>query len=304
VNVNGFLNDDRHSLLDANVNAWLQADPNRTFLLRGFRTDDPDETGIARALLSDRFAMIDNLDVLLAALAGVREAGVNVDIESANLTERNMRVWINAPEVTALAPILLRNYRSPFEGNGHGQSGLRDEAGNLPVVSAGFEVRNSETGGSAFTIVPKVKVKVCNNGMTITTDQLRQVHLGGRMEEGQINWSEDTQRKAVELVTARTRDAVSTFLNADYVAKIVSQVEETSATPVVDAMATIEHVTKVHGFSEGEAANILDCFIRSADVTAGGVMQAVTAAAQMVDNPDRQAEMEDSALDVLATAAK
>ncbi|MCI4354939.1 MAG: DUF932 domain-containing protein [Thermoplasmata archaeon] len=293
-------------LIDANVNAWLQADPNRRFLIRGFRTDDPDAVGIARAFLSDSYAPIDNYDVLLAALDGVRAAGVDVDIVGANLSERRMRVQINAPGVTALAPIFLGNYRSPFGAGqtdeGHGT--VRSADGHdLPIVSAGFEIRNSETGGGAFTIVPRVVVKVCGNGMTIAREAVSKVHLGGKLDEGIVRWSDETRQRAVELVKAKTRDAVATFLDADYVARIVARIEEQSATPVTDAVATIERVAKVHAFSETEAASILDCFIRSGDVTAGGVMQAVTAAAQRVESSDRAAEMEDAALDVLATAA-
>ena len=282
-------------LLDANVNAWLAAEPGRKFLVRGFRTDDPDETGIARALLSDRFAPIDNLDVLMAALDGVRKAGVNVDITAAHLTENAMRVQIEAPEIRALAPTLLANYRSPFSA----QPG-RD----LPVVHGGFEIRNGETGGASFQIVPRIVVQVCKNGMTRTVDALRQVHLGGRLEEGVIRWSESTQRQAIELVTAKAADAVATFLDTAYVEKVIAEVESQAGVPVSDAAGTIERVAKAHQFSEAEQASILDCFIRSGDLTAGGVMQAVTAAAQTLDSPDRAADLEDVALDVLATAAR
>lgn len=293
-------------LLDHNVNTWLADEPSRKFLVRGFRTDDADEIGIARAILSDRFAMYDNLDVLMATLAGVNETGVETQVVSASLTERQMRVCIAAPGITALAPTLLGNYRSPYRvtPNDGGQGNVTDAGGReLPIVFGGFVVSNSETGGGAFMITPRVVVKVCNNGMTITKDQMRAVHLGGVMEEGVISWSADTQRKILEVVTAKARDAVSAFLDEGYVARVVDTIEQTSSTPVEDAAGTIERVGKVHAFNDAEQAAILDCFIKSGDLTAGGVMQAVTAAAQRVDDADRQAEMEDLALDVLATAA-
>ena len=63
--------------------------------------------------------------------------------------------------------------------------------------------------------------------------------------------------------------------------------------------ATIQRVGKTVGFSETEQRSILDFFIASGDLTAGGVMNAATAAAQTVESPHRQAEIEDLALDVL-----
>lgn len=306
------IGDDFGRLDDLNINGWLQEAPGKMFLVRGFRTDDPDELGIARAFLSDRYAPIDNYDVLLAGLDGIRAAGVEVDIHSANLTERNMRLSVSCPQVTALAPGLLARYRTPF-----GEDGLRRDGGGggrmlgtpgheyrPETVFAGFEIRNSETGGGAFAIVPRIVIRICSNGLTVTADALKQVHLGGRLDEGIVKWSEDTQRRSLELVRAKVTDAVRTFLSPEYVAKVVAGIEETSGKPIADVQATIQRVAKVHAFSDAEASSILDCFIRSGDVTAGGVMQAVTAAAQMVDNPDRAAELEDVALDVLATAAR
>lgn len=52
---------------------------------------------MARAFLSDRYSVIDNLDVLTATLDGVRQAGVDVSIDRCDLTDRRMYVRIIAP---------------------------------------------------------------------------------------------------------------------------------------------------------------------------------------------------------------
>ena len=286
--------DDAGLLLDANVNGWLEQEPQRRFLVRAFRTDDPDDIGIARSLLSDRFRPIDNLDVLMAALDGVNRAGVNVEVDGGDLSERRMSLRLTCPEVSAVAPRLLSNYRSPFNG---------DSGADLPLVFAGFVVQNGENGGAAFTVVPRVVVQVCKNGMTVTRDAMRQVHLGGRLEEGVVRWSDDTQRKNLELVTAQASDAVSTFLDPDYLETVVAGIEEQADAEVDDAPGTIERIGRSFGFSEAEQASILDAFIRSGDVSAGGVMQAVTATAQELDDPDRASDLEDMALAVLEEVA-
>lgn len=288
------------SLLDANVNAWLQAQAaqGKRFLVRAFRRDDPDEVGIGRAFLSNKFGLgMDNLDVIMAALRGARAAGADTSTLTVvgDLSERNMRVIIDAPEIAALAPEALRSrYRDPRTGR---------TGADYPLVNAGIALGNSETGGGAMTATPRLTFQVCKNGMTRTIDAVRAVHIGGRLDDGIIRWSEETHQANVELVTAKTRDAIATFLNVDYVKKVMAEIDEAYETPISDAAGTIERVSRKHLFSEEEQASILDAFIKGGDLTAGGVMQAVTYAAQDVENPDRASELEDVALDVLTTAA-
>lgn len=126
------LSEDRPDLYDQNVNGWLHGrrpkysavggTPNliregipgdeRSFLLRMFKGDDG--PGVGRAFLSNSYSIMDNIDVLMAALDGVRKAGVDVQIDGCDLTDRRMYVRVVCPEVKALAPTLLRDYRSPF----------------------------------------------------------------------------------------------------------------------------------------------------------------------------------------------
>src|SRR5690606_14026538 len=113
----------------------------RSFLVRTFKTDEG--PGIARAFLSDRYSVMDNLDVLMASLDGIREAGVKVDVAGCDLSERRMYVRLVSPEVQVSAVELLKDYRSPFSG----QSGA-----DLPIISAGLLIQNSEVGNGAFSL--------------------------------------------------------------------------------------------------------------------------------------------------------
>jgi len=102
-------------LYDANVNGWLDGDT-RKFLVRCLQPGSGTGTGAARAFLSDGYKRIDNLDVLLAALDGVRSAGVPAEVDGCDLTERRMYVRVVCEQVAVLAPALLAGYRSPFTG--------------------------------------------------------------------------------------------------------------------------------------------------------------------------------------------
>lgn len=301
----------RPDLYDANVNGWLHGrrplmrrtggpdtDPQvlreavpgdpRTFLLRTFRGDDGGP-GIARAFLSDRYARTDHIDVLMAALDGVRDAGLTVQVRGGDLTERRMVVRLTCPEVTALAPSLLAGYRSPFTG---------ETGADNPVVWAGFQLSNSETGGGAFTITPRLEVQVCKNGMTITKDALSKVHLGGRLDAGVVRWAEDTQEKALALVKAQTRDAVTSFLSPEYLTATITRLEE-KASETIDTHDRVRTLVKTLKYTDEQVDGILNHFTQGGQMTLGGVVNAVTSYAQTVTDGDDAYTLESRATSLL-----
>ncbi|MFB7419728.1 DUF932 domain-containing protein [Streptomyces sp. NPDC056121] len=284
-------------LLDENVNAWMQREPERRFMLRAFRGENstgmPGE-GLARALLSDSYKLMDNLDMLLAALDGVKESGHPTRITGCDLTDRRMYVRVESEAVAVQARSLLRGYRSPFDG----RSG--DE---LPMISAGFVITNSEVGAGAYTITPRATIQVCRNGLTLTKDVMRAVHLGGKQDEGVVSWSGQTQIKTLELITSKTTDAVRTFLSREYVEAKVREMEAAAGTTLDEPTKTIEHVTKTLSIGTDTKARILSHFVRGGQMTAGGVMQAVTSTAQTLTDADQAAALEALALPALTAAA-
>jgi len=300
------MQDQNVDLLDANVNGWLGAS-NKTWFVRSFKR--PGETGVARAFLSDRFGCIDNFDVLVSALEGVRAAGVEAKVVSSNLSERRMTVKVVCPQVSVLAPILLANYRSPYgTGSSPERAKMYADFGiapnGEPIVFAGFTISNGETGGSRFTITPELTVLACFNGMRFTADQLARTHLGSRMDAGIITWSDETNLKQVELVKSQTTDAVRQFCDPAYVQAKINEVEEAAGVEVTRPTDVIVKVCSELSFSDEEANAILSSFIMGGQMTAGGVMQAVTATAQTVLDPDRADDMVAAGIPALHIAAR
>lgn len=107
---------------------------------------------------------------------------------------------------------------------------------------AGFVVPNSETGHGSFSITPRLIAQVCSNGHTITRDAMREVHLGGRLAEGVVRWSADTQRTAVDLISRQAADAAATFFTGDYLTAALGSIEQAAGVPVRDVPATIKYV--------------------------------------------------------------
>jgi hypothetical protein len=313
---------ERPDLYDANVNGWLggvdgKSPDGRKFLMRTFK-DDASDVGIGRAFLSNGFKMIEHLDAVAAALDAVRSSGVEATVESVDLSERRMSVRVAMPSVRALAPVLLAGYRNPFADpaveralnagwdvemarRAAQQEGLGFD-GAEPVVFSGCEITNSETGNGALMVTPRLIVQVCRNGLKITKDAMRAVHLGGKLEDGLIRWSDETQQKSIELVKAKMTDVIRTVVDVEYVKARIVEIEEKAGIEVRHPEATIESVGRKLTYDQDTIDGVLGFFVRGGQMTAGGVLNAVTGFAQTVQDPDRAQEIEASAMRALELA--
>jgi hypothetical protein len=290
----------------------------RKFLLRTFKDDETDE-GIGRAFLSNGYRMIDHLDAVAAALDAVRSSGTRAVVESVDLSERRLSVRVAMPEIRALAPVLLAGYRNPFadpaveralnagwdlerarsaaqaEGLGFGEDAE-------PVVFSGLEITNSETGNGALTVTPRLIVQVCRNGLKIVKDAMRAVHLGGKLEDGLVRWSDETQLRSVALVKSKMADVIATVVDVEYVKERIAGIEASAEAPVRRVEPTVKEIGKKLSYTDEEVDGVLEFFVRGGQLTAGGVLNAVSAYAQTVADPDRAQEIEGSALRAMELA--
>lgn len=315
------LRTDRPDIFDSTVNSFLHgrtvvkggerevihpAD-DRKFLVRLF--SDGEGGGIARAMLSDRYGIMENLDGLVAMLQGIKDSGIDVEIPVCNLSETSMRVRVVAPQVRALAPTLLAGYRSPFAhgvnraNDAGGLDHLARQMGQDPIVFAGFELRNSEVGFGAYSIVPVITALVCTNGMTMTKEGTRRRHVGSAMDTG-VQWSTDTVKAHADLTSKMTRDAVTAFLSGQWLQGKVDEIEAKAGKPVTAPAATIEKLSNDLKFDAATQAGILEHFTMGGQLTAGGVVNAITSYVQTVRSADKAQEIEDRALDALDLLAR
>lgn len=171
------------------------------------------------------------------------------------------------------------------------------------MLFAGFAIRNSDVGKGAFALTPRGVFQVCDNGMTITKDAMKEVHLGGKLDDGVIKWSDETVAAQLRLVTAQAKDAVTAFLSGDYWESKVREIEREHGVPVDEPAEVIHGVSRSLGFTKDVENDLLNAFIDGGLRTAGGVMQAVTAVAQKRADGDDATDMESVALDALHLAA-
>lgn len=280
-------------LLDTNVNHWLGKNEG-SYFIRSF-VDPSEEKGIARAFLSDRYNVIDNYDVLFAALEAVKNAGVNLTIDSCDITDRKMYIRFIAPDIEIQAPELLKNYKVP---------GGSPRNGNTGIIS-GFVVSNSEIGAGQFSVSPRATVLACSNGMTFRDDAFNKIHLGSKMEAySSINWSEETKQKNYSLIVSQVKDAVTTFISADYLGQRVAKMVEQGSEKLKHPVDAVKNVSKFLQLSEEKESSLMDFFIQGGDTTAFGVSQALTFHAHSKSDADEQFDLELAATDFLGDVKK
>lgn len=300
---------------DANVNGWLTHEQYRSksYLIRSFDAGT-DQPRTMRAMLSDSFRPIEHLDVLYTMLESIRETGTTVAVMpgGCNLTDRRMSVRLFCPDVLAMAPELVKGYRSPFGPEGLARAGrgrdlgLGTDAQGRPIVYAGFRLDNSETGEGKYRITPEITIQVCSNGMTVPGLAVEAVHVGGKLTPGLINWSDATQEKNLALIKSMTKDAITTFLAPGFLQAQVNRMETLAGSAVTEPAKAVEVIGKRLAYSESERAGILDHFLSAQPIgqrTAGGLANAITSYVQVIENADRANDLQDTALKALELAA-
>jgi hypothetical protein len=276
-------------LLDENVSHWFSKQ-DKNYLIRCFESVNPDESGIVRAILGDRYRILDNLDVLMATLEAVRVSGVNLQIESGDISDTKMYLRFVAPDIIKESPDLLSHYRVPNR-SGSGDTG----------IIAGFVLTNSETGHGSSFVAPRLVVNACKNGMIMKKDAMSKVHLGGRMQEGGIEWSRNTMSKNIELVIEQVKDAVKLFTDPQYLGKAIAELEAAGGKKVERPVDTIQNLSNELMFTQDQQNKLLSYFMESGDYTGFGVAQAMTYFAHQDATPDQRFELEAASVEILTT---
>lgn len=291
-----------NDLADHSINT-LAAIDDRKALYRFLRADD----GLMlRSVLSDSYGLFDNDRALHALIEGLGASGLGLgDCQvKGDVTPDRLRLRITVPAIELAVPDLLGDYRMPFSMKPENGMHARPDAGETPpVLWAGIEIGNSETGNGTFFVRPRAEVAICRNGL-VKPIEFKRAHLGARLSDGEINWSGETRQNVYKLVASQVADVVRTYLSTDYLATVAAEMRAAKGVAIESAASAIEVVTDQIGLNDDEQRNVFDCFARGGDSTLLGLGQAVTAAAQLVEDGDRQAELEGEFWNVLNSPAR
>lgn len=245
-------------LLATNVNAWHRIHPAR----RMVRTLGGD----TRAFLSDRYSRVENEEIARAALPVLAELP-GVQIVSSEVTDRRLYIHFVVPTI---------------EG----------EVKKGDIVQAGGIISNSEVGCGAVSVSGLVWRLVCLNGMK-TGDSFRKNHVGRQVEDSEQLWADDTRMADDRAVLLKVRDMVRSVVDeTKFRVQIQKMQGLTEGRITGDPARAIEVLAAKVGASEVEQGGILRSLIEGGDLSAWGMLNAVTAQSHTARSYDRAVELE------------
>lgn len=287
---NGYYNrmrDGNPLLLATNINSWLGKKEKVKYLLRTFNYSDENVSNVCRAMLSNRYSILDNFDVLIAALEAINKAGIDVEVVKAEVTDKRMYLHIVAPEIHVKATELLDGYLEN-----------RSTAVTGKGIISGMVLCNSEVGLGRFECSARAQILNCLNGVHDRDAKFRKTHLGCSLNEGHVVWSEATKNKNYELIVSQVKDAVKTYMSTDYLGNLTTKLLKYKEIPVEHPTGLIEKASFELGIPEGHKENILRFFLKDNDESVFGMMNAFTRETQKM-HADRQYEVEAGIFDLL-----
>ena len=264
---------EKPDLLAANVNAWMNARDVNYMV----RTLDYGSGQMARALLSDRYRRIDNLEIAMTVLP-LFMGDEQYEVASCAVTENRMYIKI---------VFHLKRY----------------EVVPGDWVEFGVIISNSEVGLGAVVIRPFLNRLVCTNGMVCNDFGERRHHVGRQAKavEDSFNlYSDEAIQAEDKAFLLKLQDVAKATLDESRYPLIVSRLQEGATMPITGKIPEVVELTaKEYGFNQTEQESILDFLIRGGDMSLYGLSNAVTRASQELESYDRATELESIGWDIV-----
>ena len=250
-------------LLAENINAWLPEKERRLIRILD---------GKIRAILSDRYRIMDNYDVLFLALEEFKKKET-VEVYRADLTETMFYLKAVDKSLTA-------------------------EIKDNDIVYGGLIIRNSEVGASAFRVEPFILRKICMNGL-IGEYSLKRIHLGRQtLETGEIDWSDETRELEDKALWSRIRDIIKATFDGKIFGYWVERLKESTEIEVEKPKVAVENVVELYGLNQEQRDFLLMHF---SEKTKYGLVDAVTTLARESESIDEQVRLEELGGKILDT---
>lgn len=252
-------------LLAQNVNAWF-GDRENSYMIR---TMDYGAGRMARALLSDRYRRIDNMEIASAVLP-LFAGNDGYSVESCEVTENRLYLKI-------------LNKR------------LEMEVRKGDIVQAGVIISNSEVGLGAVSVQPLVYRLVCTNGLIIDDFGERRNHVGrqAKMAEDFTLYSDETLKAEDKAFMLKLRDTTMAAIEESRFAQVVDKLKEAAGIPIKGNVQEVVELTgREFGITQDEQNGIFKYLVEGGDLSLYGLTNAVTRASQDVESYDRATALE------------
>lgn len=253
-------------LLAENVNAWF-SDKENSYMIRSM---DYGSGPVARALLSERYRRIDNVEIAAAVLplfAGKEE----YEVVSCEVTEN--RLYLKIVNHRLEMAVVPGDY-----------------------VQAGVVISNSEVGLGSVSVQPLVYRLVCTNGMVVNDMGERKNHVGRvakALEDSFSIYSDETIAAEDKAFLLKLRDVTTAAIEEGRFAQVVGRLQAAVGVPITGKVPEVVELTgRTYDLNQNEQDNILSYLISGGDLSQYGLSNAITRASQDVESYDRATALE------------
>ena len=259
------------ALLATNVNHWFEKEPETKLV----RTLD----NRARALLSDKFRPLDNVDLAEAVLPVLQK--FNLDIMSCAITEQRLYLKAVDPAVKKQMPA------GTSWGKGHTV---------FRALSPGIVISNSEVGMGSVAVETAVWDEVCTNLAIFKQRSVRKYHMGARADLGEDVYamlSNKTKALTDAALWSQIGDVVSAAFDRAKFDALTDEIADLRGEKLEgDPVKVVELTAKRFSMTEAEGKSVLRHLIAGGDLSRFGLFNAVTRTAEDLDSYDRATEFE------------
>ena len=164
------------------------------------------------------------------------------------------------------------------------------------MVQAGIVITNSEVGCGTLAVQPLVYRLICRNGLIASDHALRKTHVGRILQSGEesINvYRDDTLAADDKAFFLKVRDVVEAAVSEATFRQVAQKMQKTLDIKLRgDPVKAVEVLANRYTLNENERAGVLRHLIVEGDLSAYGLVNAVTHFSQDVEDYDRATEFE------------
>lgn len=253
--------------------------------------------GGVRAIVSDRYRVLDNCDLFYAACGQFKSA--NAQLWKARLSDDSFELFGVANHIAGE----VRTDR-PFDPGDGWMSRWAGASGD--AQNAAVRITNSETGRGGLNVSMSVVTKICANFL-VWGENVAVIHSGRQLdadENGLITKSDETKRLESETIWSKINDAIATAFNREAFQKMIDAMNNATQVEIPEDRieAVVDNVVAEYVLDESSKTSILDEMLATGDRSQYGLMQAVTHAAHADDrrgNAEKASQFETIGADVL-----
>lgn len=260
------------ALLAADVNHWMRLEPKKHLV----RTLE----GKMRAMLSDTYRPLDNIDLMTSLVPMILDNGRELQVLSCQVTENKLYLKMAVPS-------------------------LVDAVAVGDDVMSGFIVSNSEVGQGNLEVSPFLTQLSCTNGQKMERFGKKRRHAGKSLmgeDEGVEQFYRDETRQAADVAYfLQIRDVVQACLEEATFTKLIAGLREATGKKIeANPEDAIEVVANRYAMSESQKTSVLRHLIDGGrGLNAYGLMSAISRTAEDQEDYDEASRLESAAGEIV-----